>query len=52
MVTGNESELHRAETVLRLRGMQGFYTYAPHNQEIYTNSILSTASRPLVEISN
>ncbi|WP_319419384.1 hypothetical protein [Pleurocapsa sp. FMAR1] len=52
MVTGNESEMHRAETVLRLRGMQGFYTYAPHNQEIYTNSILSTASRPLVEISN
>ena len=31
MVTGTKSELHHAETVLRPRGMQGFYTCDPHN---------------------
>ncbi len=48
MVTGNESELHRAEIVLRLKGMQGLYTYDSHNQSIYTDNTVSTASRLLV----
>ncbi len=40
MVARTKSELHCAETVLRLKGMQGFYTYAFHNQDIYEDKAL------------
>ena len=48
-ITGTESELRHAETVLRLRGMQGFYTYNPHG-EFDPDKITSAKSRLLVEV--
>lgn len=51
MVIGTESELRRAETVLRLQGMQGFYTYNPHSQDTFNaRDYALVTSRPLVKI--